>query len=392
MNFDNLTSFMKHLTNEVDVPSVDIIVCKDGKQVYRHSGGRAYSEDYKYYNLYSVSKVITCTAALQLLEKGKYLLNDPLYEYMPEFKEMYVKKEFVSSDEGRLRSEGREVAENGKKFEIVKAKKPICIKNLFSMSAGFDYDMHSPEAEKLNKETNGRFPTRMIAKALSQRPLSFEPGEHWQYSLCHDVLGAFTEVVSGMRFSEYLKKNIFEPLGMNDTTMKVTDEVLSKMFPQFEYDSETKKAHEISKDNGFIIGSEYEGGGAGIISTVDDYIKFATALANGGKTKDGVQILSPHTINLMRTNRLGEKQLADFNWNQLSGYGYGLGVRTMIDRAKGGSLSPIGEFGWGGAAGAYAMIDPDNHISVFYGQHMLNNLEPYIHPRIRNIVYSSLTK
>ena len=86
-------------------------------------------------------------------------------------------------------------------------------------------------------------------------------------------------------------------------------------------------------------------------------------------------------------NQLGETQLHDFNWSQLAGYGYGLGVRTVIDRAAGGVMSPVGEFGWGGAAGAYVMIDPENRLSVFYAQHMLNNMEPYVHPRIRNIVY-----
>ena len=390
MSFDNLTSFFKHLTDEIGVPSVDCTVHQNGEEIYRYNGGFAYDKKNKYYNLYSVSKVITCTAALQLLEQGKYLLTEPLYEYMPKFKEMYVKKDFALSDEGRLTSEGKKIVEGEKTFEIVPAKNPILIKDLFNMSAGFDYNYGCEEVQKLIKETDGKFPTRMIATALSQRPLSFEPGTHWQYSLCHDVLGAFIEVVSGMRFSDYLKKNIFEPLGMTDTMLHVNDEILEKTFPQFMYNSETKKAKEIPKDNSFRLGTEYDSGGAGIHSTVDDYIKFADALANGGKGKNGEHILSQKTIDLMRTNHLSEKQLPDLNWSQLKGYGYGLGVRTMIDRAKGGALSPIGEFGWGGAAGAYVMIDPENKLSVFYGQHMLNNLEPYIHPRIRNLVYSSL--
>lgn len=389
-NFNNFTNFFKHLTDEIGVPSVDFVIHKSGEEIYRYSGGFALQPNCKYYNLYSVSKVLTCAAALQLLEKGKYLLNEPLYEYMPEFKEMYVKKEFQLSDEGRLTSEGQKRDNTKKTFEIVPSKKPILVKDLFTMSAGFDYDLGAEEIKKLVEETNGRFPTRMIAKALSQRPLSFEPGEHWQYSLCHDVLAAFVEVVSGKKFSDYLKDNIFDPLDMNDTTLKVTDGILKEMFPQFMYDSEKKKAEEISKDNSFRLGSEYESGGAGIISTVNDYIKFADALANGGKGKNKEHILSQKTIDLMRTNHLNKKQLEDLDWSQLKGYGYGLGVRTMIDRAGGGALSPIGEFGWGGAAGSYVMIDPENKLSVFYGQHMLNNLEPYIHPRIRNLVYSEL--
>lgn len=258
------------------------------------------------------------------------------------------------------------------------------------MTAGFDYNLNSESVKKYQKETEGKFPTRMIAKALSEQPLGFEPGTRWNYSLCHDVLGAFIEVVSGMKFSEYLKKNIFEPLGMNDTGFERNEKIYSQMFPQYLFDNETQKANEIGKEaSNFVLGTEYESGGAGLISTADDYIKFADALANGGVGKDGIRILSPRTIDLMRENRLSESVIKDFNWVQLAGYGYGLGVRTMMNRGKGGAIGQVGEFGWGGAAGAYVMIDPDNNISVFYGQHMLNNLEPFIHPRIRNLVYSA---
>ena len=104
----------------------------------------------------------------------------------------------------------------------------------------------------------------------------------------------------------------------------------------------------------------------------------------------GEQILSPRTVELMRTNALDETCRRDMNWSQLCGYGYGLGVRTMVDPAAGGSLSPVGEFGWGGAAGAYALIDPSHELTLFYVQHMLNNKEPYIHPRLRNALYADL--
>jgi CubicO group peptidase (beta-lactamase class C family) len=123
---------------------------------------------------------------------------------------------------------------------------------------------------------------------------------------------------------------------------------------------------------------------------VDDYSKFAAAMANDGYTADGVRILSRHTIDLMRTNRLCEAQLKDYNWSFLGGYGYGLGVRTMIHPASCGANSPIGEFGWDGAAGCYVMIDPVNRISLFYAQQMREGLGYYVHPRIRNILYSCL--
>ncbi len=391
MNFKTMNNFFKHLTDEIGVPSVDCLIHKDGEEIYRYKGGEAFDATKKLYYLYSVTKPMTCTAALQLFEKGKFLLNDPVSNYLPEFKEMHVKKKYIISDEGIKTSEGKSSSKSEEKLEIVKAKNPILIKHLFTMSAGFNYNRQTDDITKLKKETDGRFPTGTIAKAVAKQPLSFEPGEHWQYSLCHDVLGALIEVVAQMKFSDYMRKYIWDPLEMADTTMKVTDDVLENMLPQFRYDSEKCKAFEIAKDNDHILGSEYESGGAGIISSVDDYIKFADALALNGTAKNGYRLLNENTIELMTTNHLNETQLTDLNWSQLKGYGYGLGIRTMMNKTEGGALSPVGEFGWGGAAGAYLMIDRKNKIGLFYGQHMLNNLEPYIHPRIRNIVYSCLT-
>ena len=143
-------------------------------------------------------------------------------------------------------------------------------------------------------------------------------------------------------------------------------------------------------ENEFVLGSEYESGGAGLISCVDDYAKFSAAMANGGNTPDGNRILSPKTIDLMRTNRLNPTQMKDFDWSFLGGYGYGLGVRTMIDPVRCGANSPVGEFGWDGAAGCYVIIDPENRISLFYAQQMREGLGYYVHPRIRNILYSCL--
>lgn len=119
-------------------------------------------------------------------------------------------------------------------------------------------------------------------------------------------------------------------------------------------------------------------------------MKFASAMANGGTSTDGYRYVSPATVELMATNTLDEAQMKDFNWGHLSGYGYGYGVRTMINKAVSGSLSPIGEFGWGGAAGVWVIIDPKNKLALVYTQHMLNNQEHIISPRLRNILYSCL--
>lgn len=378
MDFKELEAFLDYIT-KWRIPGADCRVYYKNEPVFRYSAGYADVKTKKpitpdnLYFLYSTSKVITCTAALQLFEKGKFLLTDPVCEYLPEFKEMYVQKIMENSE-----------------VQITKASNSIKIRDLFTMSAGLTYVLDAPSIQNVKKKTGNRCPTREIIKAFAGDPLVFEPGTHWNYSLCHDVLGGLIEVISGMKFSEYLSENIFKPLEMKDTGFYLNDDKRQRMASQYRFNDEKNIAEEIPFENEYVLGSEYESGGAGLISSADDYMKFANALTNDGKAQNGERILGRRTIDLMRTNQLDETCLKDFNWAQLGGYGYGLGVRTLIDRAEAGSLSPLGEFGWCGAAGAYVLIDPDNRVTVFYVQHLRNNQEPYVHPRIRNIVYNCL--
>ena len=119
-------------------------------------------------------------------------------------------------------------------------------------------------------------------------------------------------------------------------------------------------------------------------------MKFADTVANGGTSADGYRYLSPASVELWRRDTLTPSERESYNWSQLAGYGYGFGVRTMVDPAGGGSLGPVGEFGWGGAAGVWVILDPDNRVALVYTQHMLNNQEPFISPRLRNILYACL--
>ena len=142
--------------------------------------------------------------------------------------------------------------------------------------------------------------------------------------------------------------------------------------------------------NELVFGENYDSGGAGIITTVDDYAKFAAALANSGTGLNNNRILSSATVRLMKTNQLNEAQRKTMNWRRLRGYGYGLGVRTLIDKAESGSNSSIGEIGWGGAAGATIIADTEEKVALFYAHHMLNPQEEYYQPRLRNVLYSCL--
>ena len=373
MRFQRMTEYLDTIPT-FGAPGVDCIVQQDGKTVCRHMAGLSDREagipmcGTERFNLYSATKPITCTAALQLYEKGAFLLTDPVEKYLPEFAEMQV----------RTKDENGEVC-------LVPAEKPITVRQLFTHTAGLDYDATKPAYARVAEQTGGRAPTREIVRAMAAEPLIYQPGARWKYSFAHDVLAALVEEVSGMRFGEYLKKNIFDPLGMERTGFARTPEVLAEMMPQYRRDPQTGEVTRRSQDVKFVFGTEYESGGAGLVSCTDDYIRFASAMACGGQG-----ILHPATIELMRENQLDSAQMRDFNWVQFVGYGYGLGVRTLVSRAEAGSPGPLGEFGWGGAAGVYVLIDPVNRLAMFYAQHMLNSLEPVIHPRLRNILYTSL--
>lgn len=380
MDFKHLSKLLDRLP-DVGVPGCACVVRHRGETVFTHRAGVRDLETnepirpHDHFYLYSASKLATCTAVLQRLEAGDFLLTDPVGEYLPAFKEMTVRH---TDPVGVVHFE--------------KAKNPVTIQHLMTMTAGLDYNFQMPAIQAAIRESGGRAPTQAVAAAIAQTPLWFEPGTHWKYSLCHDVLAALVEAVSGERFSEYVRRHIFEPCGMTESAYHLTPELEASMVTQYRYDDTLKKAVPAGRNNEHILGPDYDSGGAGIISTLEDYSLFVDALCHWGKAATGEQILAPRTVDLMRANALDEVCLKDEYRVHLAGYGYGLGVRTMINPAFGASLSTVGEFGWSGAAGAYILIDPEHELSVFYLQHMLNNLEPYTHPRIRNTVYADLNE
>lgn len=386
MKFGAMKELMDRLTGW-RIPGNAISIWKDGREVFRYQSGYADLEDRelmtadKYINIYSCSKVTTVTAALQLYEKGYFLLDDPLYEFIPEFREMYL-------------------------MDGSKAKNPITMRHLFTMTSGLTYNCQTAAFDKARELTNGKMDTLTVIKCLAQDPLSFEPGEKWQYSLSHDVLAAAVEVISGKKFRDYVKENIFDPLDMK-CSMYHNEAVRDQMAQQYRYvnsseqnlvtlqsageNTQTGYAENVGKQVAHIFGCEYDSGGAGITTTVNDYAKLSAALAGGGLGVTRERILSAGTVELLKTNQLSEEQLKQFNWPQLRGYGYGLGVRTLLDKAKSGTTGNIGEFGWGGAAGASVYVDTELNLAAFYAHHMLNPHEEYYQPRVRNVLYQCVT-
>ena len=263
MNFIELENYMKNIDTNI-IPDCEIAVYKDHKCLYKNSFSRPNypveeSEKDLYY-LFSASKVITCTAAMRLIEDKKLGIDDPVSKYLPEFAKLYVLKE-------------------GQK---VPAKNTLTVRHLMSMQGGFTYNLGFEGIKRVREESNNKATTREVVSALADMPLSFEPGENYQYSLCHDILAAVIEVASGKKFSEYLNEVIFSPLGMKDMTFTPNEDVIKRMKRQYRLDLRYFTAVPQEPECVFRLTENHESGGAGMIGSLNDYIKFADALACGG--------------------------------------------------------------------------------------------------------------
>ncbi|MEN6418793.1 MAG: serine hydrolase domain-containing protein [Clostridiaceae bacterium] len=370
-------------------------ICENGKEIFRECVGYADLEAKRQMKpddiirLFSNTKVFTNALALTLYDKGKFLLTDPVSDYLPEFSHSVV---------GFFTNNGT--------FSTRAVQRPIRIMDLMTMSSGLTYGTQMAGGE--NSQTNiriqqeidalefdGSYSTRAFSKAMASVPLLFDPGTQWHYGYSHYVLGELIEVCADMSFGDYLEKAICGPLGLADTSFFLPEEKKMRLARQYRAPGQDGN-REINEelDRMYDPNHRFESGGAGLLSTLNDFSRFAAMLSMGGSI-DGVRLLSRNTIDLMRANHLGTSQLATFyaaqenGWEFARGYGYGLGVRTMVDKVRAGSNGSVGEFGWSGAAGTWLMADPANALSAVYIQQVLPNLfESYCHPRLRNTVYA----
>lgn len=368
---DTITNYLNLIEPIYGIPYYECIIKHKGEVIYKYKSERLKACGKDMYFGYSVTKPITCAGVLRLVEQGKIKLDNYLYKYLPEFEHMCI------LNDGRR----------------VEAQNKITIEDLFSMCAGFNYNMYSPSIQNVIK-ANPNATTREIIRELAKEPLEFEPSSRYQYSLCHDVLVAVAEEVTGMSFGEYQRENIFKPLDMSDTSYKMTDEMYKRMVPKLYYTYGTGLA-KTDMTNMYILTPNYESGGAGILTTAENYIEFASVMANGGRSKDGYQLLKAETIADMKKNRLTKDKVGEgYKRKAMQGYGYGLGVRTMINPALLCSNAPAGEFGWSGAAGAYTLMDTENNLAVYYAQHVYSmvRVAEEVHPMIRELAYTLIKK
>lgn len=372
MDFTKIDAFLEKMP-ERGIPSIDVAFTKDGEPVYRKCVGFSDPEKTKpvcptdIYWIFSATKVITCVAAMQLVEKGVIALDDPVSKYIPSFEKLTVKD----------KEKGYALAET-----------VMTVEHLFTMTGGLTYDLNTPNLKKAKAEHLG---TVELVSRIPNDPLMFEPGTRYRYSLCHDVLGAVVEVASGMRFSDYLQKNIFDPLEMKDIGFRPYDDQRERFSALYRHYGGIQSCVNVPISNSFILTDNYDSAGAGLFSTVDDYMKLIAALSLGGTAKNGYRVLTEESIKMMGENRLCPDALNDFVNTRSFGYGWGLCGRAHISPDMSLRRTAKGEFGWDGAAGAFVMVDPTNRTSLYIGTHILGSQYMYhvVHPTVTNMLYEA---
>lgn len=380
----------KLLTKEIDnekLKGCSMYIEQKGKVLFNKTYGS--DNPNSIYKIYSMSKPIASVAIMILFERGLLTLQESVSNYLPAYKNMKV------------------VTANG----IEEAKNQITIKHLLDMTSGLCYPGDTTLSERVMQDlqhkmlaqvaAGEKLGTLEICNILAQTPLEFEPGTSWKYGFSADVLGAVVEVISGMTYGNFLKKEIFNPLEMTDTDFLVPKEKLNRLAKMYSRNPKNGKCENPTKEKLHWLGLDnpskapnIESAGGGLYSTVHDYANFAKMLCNGGffinSKGEKIQILSKKTINFMTKPNVSEMQKTSKYLINMDGYEYGNLFRIMTDLAKANSNGSLGEFGWDGLPGNYFLVDPKEDLILVFLQHIAEGPDWILRNKYRQILYSSL--
>ena len=357
-----LEARMAQFVTDGDVKGISTLLVKDGKVISHMQGGIRRGSDNApitentIYRIYSMSKPITGVALMQLWEQGKFSLDDPVSKFVPEFANLQAVKSY--DDKGNV--------------ELEPLDRQPTMRELMSHTAGFAYGLpnggnHPSNKAFREKKILASPDLKTFIDRVASVPLMQQPGKRWVYSASVDIQGAIVERLSGMTFGKYLQANLFGPMGMVDTSFAVSAEKYDRLSDVFGTNPVTKELSPLPFPP-FAFKPEtvgMESGGGGLVATLADYARFSEMLANGGKI-NGVRILKPETVKLMRTNVLTDEQKVSLSGNLTSAIskslGFGLDFGIVRNDGSGKVVSGDGTYFWGGAAGTWFWIDPVNNL------------------------------
>lgn len=303
------------------------------------------------FRIYSMTKPVTAVAAMILMEEGRLGMDDPVAIYLPEYEHLTCLNE---------------------RGDVVPCRTPMTIRHLLSMTSGLVYPGDDPAGLYMQRCFDAFAPdnmaghgpsTREVARLIARQPLAFEPGSDWRYGLSADVMGAIIEVVSGKPLSVFMQERIFAPLGMPDTGFWVPESKahrLTTLYRSIDGQLQVDETRHLGLTR-CLQPPTFESGGAGLIATLDDYARFANALACGGQG-----IVSARTIRLFQEGLIGDEYATWRGIDKCHGYRYGCFMRTFRDAVQAGAPGTVGEFGWDGWTGPYVSMDPANRTVMLF--------------------------
>jgi CubicO group peptidase (beta-lactamase class C family) len=389
---ERLHQTMQSLVDEKALAGIVTVLARHGKVLECKTYGKQDAANAKpmapdaIFRIFSMTKPVTAVAMMLLFEEGKWQPGDPIERYIPELAHLKV---FAGTD-----SSGNMLLED--------PKHPPTVGELLTHTAGFTYGFFGDTpVDKAYRENNPLAAGSLteFAQKLGKLPLLYQPGERWLYSVAVDVQGLLIERLSGQSLADFMHARIFEPLGMTDTGFYVPAQKLPRLASLYRGDQNGKLAAMpstaglLSEDPTKPPGMP--SGGGGLYSTAADYLRFAQMLGNGGEL-NGVRLLAPSSVQLIRTNHLAERlQNGTFGigyYFMQPGLGYGYDVAVLEDPARLGSPAGKGTFLWDGLAGTWFWVDPTNDV-VFVGmiQRLLNTPgAPDMENTSRALVYQAL--
>ena len=361
------------------------LVFKDGNEIYSHFSGHADKSKNlpmqrdTIVRLFSLTKPVTASAAMICMDMGLISPDDRVSDFFPEYSNL----SYLDGD------------------NIIPCSENLKISHLLTMTSGIPYANNFNKSvigaaklfdEVIYRQGNGNdMTTQEFCRKAADIPLMFNIGEKWDYGISADIMGGIIEKVSGMKYSDFLKKYIFCPLGMNDTDFYVPDEKKGRFSALYSWNN-----GKLVQDYGNYLGltdyknpPAFESGGAGLCSTIEDYSNFARMLSGGGEF-NGIRIMSQKSFDYMTSPKLSEKQ--NTMWDRLKGYNYGCFVRVMTNPEISEIRTGKGEFGWDGWTGTYFCSDTGTGITVLYFTQICGAGTTWQAAEISGIAYDKLAR
>ncbi len=389
---ERISTHFQQYVDEGKLPGFSVLVSRAGEVVYADAKGMrdiatsAPMELDTIVRIYSMTKPLTSVAAMILYERGLFELTDPVYKFIPSFRDVMVFQRGGSQSSS-----------------LVPAQEPIRIWHLLTHTAGLTYGFHYAHPVDQMYRSAGfewgapeGFDLAQCCEGWARLPLLFEPGSEWNYSVATDVLGRVVEVASGKTLDVFLQEEILDPLGMTDTGFYVKDSEayrVASLYTKSPHDGVLLRLGSLAETPRQL--PKYLSGGGGLTSTLHDYHRFTQMMLNRGEL-NGVRILGSRSVDYMTINHLPDhKDLEEFGRpvfaeSSYCGVGFGLGFAVVEDPAAQKVLSTKGEYSWGGAASTAFWIDPREKLTVIFLTQLIPSSTYPLRSQLSQLVYQSL--